>query len=250
MPVSGASAVMTTASLVALFPILRASKTAPGKVSSSKPSNRMEPIAALGKVLVVSPHLDDAVFGCGELLAAHPGGIVVTVFASAPMHYGELTEWDAAAGFSLGQDIMAARREEDRRALAMIGALPLWLDDCDSQYQRPPPAQMVAAALERTLARHEPDTVVVPLGLFHSDHKLVHEAALITLERCQRRTWFAYEDSLYRRIPGLLQERLAALLSAGTPRSFSLAMRANRRSSMGSGRSFPALPIHSQESLI
>jgi LmbE family N-acetylglucosaminyl deacetylase len=175
----------------------------------------MEPLAALGKVLVVSPHLDDAVFGCGELLAAHPGGIVVTVFAGAPMHYGELTEWDAAAGFSLGQDIMAARREEDRRALAMVGALPLWLDYCDSQYQHPPPAQMLAAALESTLARHEPDTVVIPLGLFHSDHKLVHEAALITLKRCQRRTWFAYEDSLYRRIPGLLQERLSALLTAG-----------------------------------
>jgi LmbE family N-acetylglucosaminyl deacetylase len=148
----------------------------------------MEPVTALGKVLVVSPHLDDAVFGCGELLAAHPGGIVVTVFAGAPMHYRALTEWDAAAGFSVGQDIMAARREEDRRALAMVGALPLWLDYCDSQYQRPPPAQMLAAALEGTLARHEPDTVVVPLGLFHSDHKLVHEAALITLKRCQRRT--------------------------------------------------------------
>jgi LmbE family N-acetylglucosaminyl deacetylase len=186
----------------------------------------MEPLAALGKVLVVSPHLDDAVFGCGELLAAHPGGIVVTVFAGAPMHYGELTEWDAAAGFSLGQDIMAARREEDRRALAMVGALPLWLDYCDSQYQRPPPTQMVAAALESTLARHEPDTVVVPLGLFHSDHKLVHEAALITLKRCQRRTWFAYEDTLYRRIPGLLQERLSALLTAGiTATPVALALR-------------------------
>ena len=187
----------------------------------------MEPVAALGKILVVSPHLDDAVFGCGELLAAYPGGIVVTVFAGAPMHYRELTEWDAAAGFSVGQDIMAVRREEDRRAIAMVGALPLWLDYCDSQYQRPPlPAQMLAATLESTLARHEPDTVVVPLGLFHSDHKLVHEAALIMLKRCQRRTWFAYEDSLYRRIPGLLQERLAALLTAGiTATPVALALR-------------------------
>jgi LmbE family N-acetylglucosaminyl deacetylase len=185
----------------------------------------MRLVATLGKVLVVSPHLDDAVFGCGEFLAACPGCIVVTVFAGAPARYRKLTEWDAAAGFSAGQDVMTARRQEDRRALAIVGALPLWLDFRDSQYQRPPRAQTLAAALESALARHNPDTVVIPFGLFHYDHKLVHEAALITLKRCRRWAWFAYEDALYRRVPGLLQERLAALLSAGitaTPVAFEL----------------------------
>jgi LmbE family N-acetylglucosaminyl deacetylase len=175
----------------------------------------MESLAALGKIVVVSPHLDDAVFGCGELLAACPGSIVITVFAGTPARYSELTEWDAAAGFGAGEDVMAARRDEDRRALASVGALPIWLDYCDSQYQRPPTAQTLAAALERTLARHAPETVIVPFGLFHSDHRRVHEAALIPLSRGQGRRWLAYEDTLYRRIPGLLQERLAVLLSAG-----------------------------------
>jgi LmbE family N-acetylglucosaminyl deacetylase len=175
----------------------------------------MESLAALGKLVVVSPHLDDAVFGCGELLAACPGSIVVTVFAGIPARYSELTEWDAAAGFGAGEDVMVARRDEDRRALAIVGALPIWLDYCDSQYQRLPTAQTLAASLESTLARYAPETVIVPCGLFHSDHKRVHEAALITLNRDQGRRWLAYEDTLYRRIPGLVQERLAALLSAG-----------------------------------
>lgn len=175
----------------------------------------MESLAALGKIVVVSPHLDDAVFGCGELLAACPGSIVVTVFAGAPARYSELTEWDAAAGFGAGEDVMAARRDEDRRALAIVGALPIWLNYCDSQYQCLPTAQTLAAALERALARHAPETVIAPFGLFHSDHKRVHEAALITLNRDQGWRWLAYEDTLYRRIPGLVQERLAAFLSAG-----------------------------------
>jgi LmbE family N-acetylglucosaminyl deacetylase len=175
----------------------------------------MGPVAALGRVLVVSPHLDDAVFGCGELLAACPGSIVTTVFAGAPK-CGELTEWDAAAGFRAGQDVMAARREEDQQALTIVGASPLWLDFCDSQYQqRSPCTQTLTMALESVLAQHKPDTVVIPFGLFHSDHKRVHEAALALLKRCQHWIWLAYEDTFYRRIPGLLQERLAALLCAG-----------------------------------
>ena len=38
----------------------------------------------LDSVVVLSPHLDDAVLGCGRLLSAHPGATVVTVYAGAP----------------------------------------------------------------------------------------------------------------------------------------------------------------------
>src|SRR4051812_4728612 len=79
-------------------------------------------------VMIVSPHLDDAVFGCGELLGARPGSVVVTVFAGAPPTYETVTEWDALAGFRAGDDVMAARRAEDRDALAVLGARPVWLD--------------------------------------------------------------------------------------------------------------------------
>jgi len=34
--------------------------------------------------LVISPHLDDAVFSCRQLLAQAPGSVVVTVFAGIP----------------------------------------------------------------------------------------------------------------------------------------------------------------------
>ena len=56
-----------------------------------------------GKVLVLSPHLDDAVFGCGELIARCPGAIVLTLLAGAPEGFNVLTEWDAASGFTSAQ---------------------------------------------------------------------------------------------------------------------------------------------------
>lgn len=39
------------------------------------------PAGAFSRVVVLSPHLDDAVLGCGHLMAAHPGVQVITVFA-------------------------------------------------------------------------------------------------------------------------------------------------------------------------
>ena len=49
-------------------------------------------------------HCDDAVFGCGSLLARHPGSVVVPVFAGRPQTYDAVTPWDEAAGFGDGDD--------------------------------------------------------------------------------------------------------------------------------------------------
>ena len=38
----------------------------------------------LERVVIVSPHLDDAVLGCANFMAAHRGATVVTVFAGNP----------------------------------------------------------------------------------------------------------------------------------------------------------------------
>ncbi len=72
----------------------------------------------LERVVVLSPHLDDAVLGCGRLLAEHPGATVITVYAGAPGAYPEpMTHWDTISGFRAGDDVLAIRRGEDRGAL-------------------------------------------------------------------------------------------------------------------------------------
>jgi LmbE family N-acetylglucosaminyl deacetylase len=169
-------------------------------------------------VLVFSPHLDDAVFACGGLLAAHRGAVVATVFAGSPANYRDLTPWDRDAGFAAGDDVMNARRAEDRAALQKVDAEPDWLDFPDRQYVPAGEAQDHAAvetAIEEVLHRHQPVLALLPLGLFHSDHLLASDAILAVAADFPGVRWAAYEDALYRRLPGLVQARLAHLHRAG-----------------------------------
>src|SRR5437763_1975889 len=91
-----------------------------------------------GTLAVISPHLDDGVFACGEALAAHPGSVVVTVFAGMPADPSQSTDWDARCGFASAGEAVAARRAEDRTSLARLGARPHWLEFGDSQYGSTP----------------------------------------------------------------------------------------------------------------
>jgi LmbE family N-acetylglucosaminyl deacetylase len=165
--------------------------------------------------LVVSPHLDDAVFSCGDWLAGHPRALVATVFAGVPDGITQLTPWDAACGFTDAQQAVAARRAEDSAALAALSASALWLDFLDSQYLDSPSHGALREALDGVLERAAPGTVLFPAGLFHSDHVLVHAAMLALCRAHPQRCWIMYEDALYRRSAGWLQRRLAALLAAG-----------------------------------
>jgi LmbE family N-acetylglucosaminyl deacetylase len=168
-----------------------------------------------GRLVVVSPHLDDGVLGCSALLAQHPAAIVMTVFAGRPPASTPLPPWDEAAGFRPGDDVVGARRAEDRAALDILDAEPVWLSFLDSQYGDSPAVDAIVPALESALMDAVPATVCIPLGLFHSDHLLTHAAALHVLARHAHWRWLAYEEPMYRRVPGSLDDRLASLKSAG-----------------------------------
>jgi LmbE family N-acetylglucosaminyl deacetylase len=163
------------------------------------------------RLLVISPHLDDAVFACGRVIASFEGAIVATVFAGAPKSYEVLTPWDRACGFEPGMDVVAIRREEDRLALSLLGAQPRWLSFLDSQYGKTPSAIEIAQALESVLLATSAETVLFPLGLFHSDHLVTHCAARMVMNLHPEREWYGYEDSLYRTIPGALSERVSSM---------------------------------------
>lgn len=169
------------------------------------------------RLLVVSPHLDDAVFGCGELMLRMPGALCVTVFAGLPRDPGQQTAWDRDAGHACALEAMACRRGEDAAALRLLGAVPHWLPYTDDQYGERTPATRadVTSTLVALIDAHAPDVIAIPLGLFHRDHLLTHEAAAAALRLRPGGEWLAYEDALYRCIPGLLSERLAALAACG-----------------------------------
>src|SRR4029453_18976098 len=87
------------------------------------------PTSELDRIVVVSPHFDDAVMGTGYLLAGHPGTTVVTVFGGRPPAYPDPpSDWDALGGFRAGDDVVALRRDEDSAALGVLDAVPHWLE--------------------------------------------------------------------------------------------------------------------------
>lgn len=171
--------------------------------------------AELARLVVVSPHFDDAVMGAGYLLAAHPGSTVLTVMAGRPTHAPDpVTEWDAAGGFVAGDDVVALRRVEDERALAVLGATPRWLEFVDHQYDELATIDRVVPALREALDALEPTAVVVPFGLANPDHDCVHRAAMRVMDERPQWSWFAYEDGGYANLPGLLAWRIRSLFNA------------------------------------
>lgn len=190
---------------------------------------------------VISPHLDDAVFSCGALIAAARDAVVVTVLAGMPDADTALTDWDRAAGFASVTQAVANRRREDARSLNMLGARPEWLRFLDGQYGKPQSAEDIMAGLAASPALQRGGTVVAPMGLFHSDHVLVSQACMLlrttvmgmqTARATQTADdhagdgaedrapvpptqWLFYEDAIYRRLPGMVQSRLLGWWQAG-----------------------------------
>jgi len=132
-------------------------------------------------IVVVSPHLDDAALSCAHVLAAYPGCAVLTVLAGAPetYHDGYNSRW---TNQDFAPDAIQIRRDEDERALATLGARPVWLDLLDADYttfrgQQDYPV-LVRRGIVESLRTLEPHTVFAPLGLIHRDHTLVSDACL------------------------------------------------------------------------
>ncbi|MGF6612795.1 LmbE family N-acetylglucosaminyl deacetylase [Paraburkholderia sp. WSM4175] len=166
------------------------------------------------RLLVISPHLDDAVLSCGLLIAAHPGTVVCTVFTAPPV--GNMTtDWDRAAGFADACEAMQARQAEDREALGLLSAIPVHLLFCDAQYHATPDADELITALNHAVSETKPARIVMPLGLFHSDHVLVSNACLALMRRQPASPFIAYEDVPYRRMSGVVQARLCDLAKRG-----------------------------------
>jgi LmbE family N-acetylglucosaminyl deacetylase len=183
-------------------------------------------------IIVISPHLDDAVFSCGNLIAACPAALVVTVFAGEPAATLDAPEWDLAAGFTSGAQAVRARRQEDGRALRRLGAEPVWLDFLDGQYGERRSAVDIAVRLGRLLSLQQRATIVAPMGVYHPDHVLVNAACMLLREAVAvdqsalaagdaetlipaPQQWLFYEDAIHRCMPGAVQSRLAGWWQEG-----------------------------------
>jgi len=132
----------------------------------------------LGRVVVVSPHLDDAVMSLGATIAwAVQAGAkieVLTVFTCRPSSGAPAGPWDKNCGYETEGQQATARREEDRQACLLLGAKPRWLNFGAEPYERRGSDDDIWSAVQA--ATEGADLVIVPgFPLLHPDHAYLSE---------------------------------------------------------------------------
>jgi LmbE family N-acetylglucosaminyl deacetylase len=132
---------------------------------------------ANGPQLVLSPHLDDAVYSAWSVLTG-PGDVRVVNICTALPATGSCAPWDRVVGATDSRALMRLRLAEDREALAMAGLRPLNLGFLDAQYRAGPlDLHEVLGALDRALASVA--EIYCPAGIGgHPDHDVIRELAL------------------------------------------------------------------------
>jgi LmbE family N-acetylglucosaminyl deacetylase len=140
----------------------------------------------------VSPHLDDAVFSAGGLMArmADAGWdvVVLTVFTgsvSNPCGFALACQLDKGLGADV--DYMALRREEDLRACGLLGVRAVWLPFLEAPHRGYGSARAlfgdvlagddVAGAVAEAVGAWDADVVMAPQAVGgHVDHVQVVRA--------------------------------------------------------------------------
>ena len=181
----------------------------------------------MGEHIYLSPHLDDAVLSCGGQIAGQTRAgervTVVTAFAGDPPSPLSIFAGLLHERWGLGDDAPAARRAEDRAALALLGAVPLHWELPDCIYRTAPdgtplypdpaalwgPLQAADGSLADGLARRiatlpETATLWAPLGAGgHVDHCLLRRAA-----EAAGRPLYCYEEYPYAETPQMVERAL------------------------------------------
>lgn len=150
--------------------------------------------------VIISPHIDDAVFSCWHLLQ-EPDASVVTMFAGVPAK-GTKTLWDWICGTADGESMMQKRLQENAAVFDRFGVTFHNLDYLDRQYR--PSKRDIAEMADAILAVADKDsTFFAPLAgskfYRHPDHIAVREVGKRLLD--QGRNVSFYVDIPYMQTP-------------------------------------------------
>jgi LmbE family N-acetylglucosaminyl deacetylase len=143
-----------------------------GLLQTTKVHNRSALVWEPGgeKTVVLAPHMDDEIIGCGGTLALHAarGADVTVIFLTDGRRGGTPTAEQAERGLS----IVDVRKDEARAALGEIGIRKIeFLDAADGSLGANPET---AIRLRELLQRTQPEIVYLPHFFEqHEDHRAV-----------------------------------------------------------------------------
>ncbi len=122
--------------------------------------------------LIIAPHADDEVLGCGGLLAKYPDECVVAV-CSIPSHI---------------------RREEAANARRVLGYREMHWLELEQGYG----GRSLVTAFDDLLDKHQPDEVYLPHPDLHQDHIAVYEAGMRSARASMKADhWYARSVFVY-----------------------------------------------------
>lgn len=139
------------------------------------------------KVLVIAPHADDEVLGCGGTIARHTAQrdhvIVLVMTHGVPELFPS--------------EYMAQLHKEMHAAHQVLGVQHTSVLDFPAPALDSIPGYKIAAAIHKTIQEFQPAQVYIPhLGDLHSDHAQVYRAALVAMRPingCSVQRILAYE---------------------------------------------------------
>jgi LmbE family N-acetylglucosaminyl deacetylase len=126
-------------------------------------------------MVILSPHLDDAVLSAWSVLTGPEDVVVLNVFAGVPED-GVPPRWDRVVRARDSRELVRERIAEDEEALAVAGRKPVNLSLLDGQYRDGDPSDLdaaVTAAVPTASSLHAPAAI-----RGHRDHELVRDVAL------------------------------------------------------------------------
>ena len=120
------------------------------------------------RLMIIAPHLDDAVLSAWSLINSANADLVLTVFTGAPRP-AVVTDWDRMCGFADSTEALESRRAEDDAAFEGLPVTRRSLDRVESHYEgRSTPtahdAEAVCAAIREWLSDDGDDVIAVPAG--------------------------------------------------------------------------------------
>lgn len=142
------------------------------------------------KVLVLAPHPDDEVLGCG-------GTIYKLVKSGSEVFVAILTNASKTDSLKYTEEKLINVRNEAKNACRFLGVKKVFFEDFPAPALDQYPGYKMAEAISNIIRSVEADTLYIPFrGDIHNDHKAVFDAAMVASRPVGNytvKTIYAYE---------------------------------------------------------